>query len=243
LRFAARNRPLGRERGDAFHERADELGPGVEVQGDRVFESGGEQLVLDHQCRHPHQGHGVLVEAAPVAADVEHADDRAMVVDDGRGGAGEEVVRGQVVLVGVHGSGRLFGERSADRVRSLALLGPVDARRQCDAVGFFEKVGIAQRMQDYAARVGEQDRVVRVGDLLVKRLHCRHRVAVQHAVLFDQRRESGDGKGIEVGTQVDAQAVILGTAMRAGNRCRQLVSHSMSPGWPWSAALSVEVDY
>ena len=70
------------EGGDTFRQGADEFRTGMEAQDDRMFERGGEQLVLDHQRGHAHQGHGVLVIAAPVRADVEHADDLALVVGD-----------------------------------------------------------------------------------------------------------------------------------------------------------------
>jgi hypothetical protein len=210
-----------------------------------------EHLVLDHQRRHAHQGHRVLVEAAPVAADVEHADHVAAVVGDRRRRAGQEVVRGEEVLVRVDRRRRPFGDRGADRIRPLALLGPGHARRQRDAVGLFEKVGVAQRMHDHALRIRQQHHVVRVGDLLVQRFHRGYRMAIQEAVLFDQVRELGAGHRAEIGPRIRTQPELFGAPVRdrdhgrhvvAGNEqaCRVLVSHSMSPGWPWTAALCWE---
>ena len=74
----------GRERGDAFHQGAYKFGAGVEVQGDDVFKGCGEQLVFHHQGRHSHQGHGVLMEGALVARDIEDADHIAGMVGNRR---------------------------------------------------------------------------------------------------------------------------------------------------------------
>jgi len=114
--------------GDAFHERADELGAGVKVQRDRMFERRSEHLVFDHQGRHANQGHRVPMEAALVAADVEHADHIATVVRDRGCRAGEKMVRGEEVLVRVDRTGASFGDRGSDRIGSFALFGPRDTR-------------------------------------------------------------------------------------------------------------------
>ena len=108
--------PLGREHRDAFDQRAQELGAGVEVDADRLREDVGEHVVLDHLRRHAHQGQRVLVEAAVVAGHVERADHLAIGIEDGRGGAGEELVGVQVVLAAVHRERLFFGQRGADGV-------------------------------------------------------------------------------------------------------------------------------
>ena len=245
------------ERRDSLHQRADEFRARMEVQGDRVLESGREHLVFDHQRRHPHQGHRMLVVAAAVAADVEHADHVAAVVGDWRGGAGQEVVRCQEVLVGVDRDRRLFGDRGADRIGALAFFRPRHAGLERDLVRLFQEIGVAQRMHDDAVRIGQQHHVMGVDDLLVQRLHGRNRMGIQHAVLFDQGGKVRGGQRAEVGMPARVQSELFGTPVRGGDHCihvgpggrcaghdgaeqagcRVLVSHSMSPGWPWTAAL------
>ena len=57
------------------------------MQGNRILEGRRKQLILDHLRRHAHQGHRVLVVAALIAGDIEHADDFALVIENRRGRA------------------------------------------------------------------------------------------------------------------------------------------------------------
>ncbi len=197
----------GAERGYAFHQRADEFRPDVEVQRDRVFKGGGKQLVLYHQRRHAHQGHGVLVEAALVARNVEHTDHVAKMVGDGGGGTGQEVVGRQVVLVGVDQGRRIFGNGGADRIGAPAFFGPGHAGLQRDAVGLFQEVVIAERMDDYPVGVGQDHHIVSVDDLLIQGFHGRQGVGVQQAVLFYQYIEVTARQRIELRSAFRIEAI------------------------------------
>ena len=75
---------VGREGGQALHQRADEFRPGVKTQPHRVLEHFGKEVVLHHLGRHPHQRHRVRALAAVVAAHIQRTDDPALRVQDGR---------------------------------------------------------------------------------------------------------------------------------------------------------------
>jgi hypothetical protein len=121
---------------------------------------------------------------ALVAGHVEHAEHFAVVVEDRRRRAGEEVVRADVVLAAVHQRRRLVEQRGADRIRALALLGPVDAGRERDLLRLLHEAVVADRLQDRAVGVGQHDHAVRADDLLVEQLHHRRRLVAQPAVLL-----------------------------------------------------------
>jgi hypothetical protein len=177
------------EREDAFHQRADELGPRMEVQAQRVAEVIGEPVVLDHARRHLHQPHRVVVVRALVAGDVEHAQHVAARVEDRRGGAGQEAVLAHEMLVGMHERRLLGDQRGADRVRALAGLGPVRAGRQRHLRRAAQEVVVPDRVQHRALRIGQHDHAFGGQDLLEQHLHHRRGVFVEAAVAL-----AGDGQ-------------------------------------------------
>ncbi|MCY1531942.1 hypothetical protein D9M68_671820 [compost metagenome] len=202
---------FGRKHRDALHQGAQELGAGVEVDADRLREDVGEHVVLDHLRRHAHQRQRVLVKAAVVARDVERADHLAVGVENGRGRAGEELVGIQVVLVAVHRERFLLGERGADGVGAFGLLGPVHAGRERHARGFFQKVGVAQRVQHHAACRGQQHHAVGVDDLVVQRLHHGGGVLEEKAVFVQRVVQHAARRAGEVGFGLRRDAIGLRT--------------------------------
>ncbi|WP_252867256.1 hypothetical protein [Janthinobacterium lividum] len=80
---------------------------------------------------------------------------------------------------------------------------PRHAGLQGDAVGFLQKIIVAQRMHDDAVGIRQDHHIVGVDDLLVQGFHGGQRVRVQQAVLLDQqgqvgfagRRKVGRGRG------------------------------------------------
>jgi hypothetical protein len=170
---------VGADDEDALHQRADELDLAVEVQAQAVAAGVAEPVVLDHAGRHAHQAHRVAVVGAVVARDVEHAEDVAARVEDGRGRAGEEAVGVHEVLVGMHERGPLLEEGGAHRVGALALLGPVDAGREGDLGGALEEAVVAHRMQHGALGVAQHDHALGAGDVAEQHLHHRRGVVAQ----------------------------------------------------------------
>ena len=159
----------------------------------------GEPAVFDHARRHLHQRHGVQVVAAVVARDIEHTEDVAARVEDGRGRAREKVVGVQVVLVGMHERGRLGHQRRAHGVGAFGRLRPVRARCQRHLRGAREKVVVTDRMQDGAGGVGQHHHAVGVDDLLMQHLHHRCGVVVQAQVALARDGQVGAAQGGEVG--------------------------------------------
>ena len=178
-------------RQDALHQRADELDPAVEVQPHDVAVVVGQPVVLDHARAHLHQAHRVLVVAALVAGDIEHAQDVAARIENGRGRAGQEVVGVHVVLVGMHERGRLLDQRGTDRIGALGLLRPVHAGLQRDLGGAVQEVLIADRVQDRAGGIAQQHHRLAVDDLLVEHLHHRRGMRVQTLVALAHHAQVG----------------------------------------------------
>ncbi|EWS53821.1 hypothetical protein X551_03373 [Methylibium sp. T29] len=200
------------DREDAFEQRADELHARMDVQTERVAEVVVQPVVLDHARRHLDQPHGVLVVAAPVARHVEHAQDVAARVEDGRGLAGQEVVGVHEVLVGMHQHRGLVDQRGAHAVGALRALGPVDAGRQRHLAGLFEEVFVADGVEDGALRVGQHDHALGLHDLVEQQFHHRRRVGEQAAVALAGDGEVGAAERCVVG-RADAAQAQRGTAL------------------------------
>ena len=147
--------PVGGKHHDALDQGADELGPAVKMNAHGLGEGVGEHVVFDHLRRHAHQGHGVLVHAAVVAAHVQRPDQLAVRVHDGRARAGQELVGVHVMLAAVNHDGLLLAQRGANRIRALAVFGPVHAGRQRHLRRLFQKVVVTQRMQHHALGRGQ----------------------------------------------------------------------------------------
>ena len=129
----------------------------------------------------------MLVKAALVAGDIQHADDIAPVIGDRCRGARQEVIGGQVMLVRMDQRRYFFRDGRADGIRAAALFRPCHARLQRHAVGFLQEIIVAQRMHDHAVGIRQDHHIVRVDDLLVQGFHGGQCVRVQHAVLLDQQ--------------------------------------------------------
>ncbi len=175
---------VGRERDDPLHQRAEELRAAMERHLQRFLKGRRKQMILDHLHRHLRERHRVLVIAAVVARHVEHADRVAVRIQDRHARTGQEAVRGQEVLVAVDDHRTQLGQRRADRVGALATLRPVRAGTQRDLLRAAQEIVVADRMQDQPFRIGQHDHALRVDDLLVQRLHHRHRVHAQHPALL-----------------------------------------------------------
>ena len=147
--------PIGGKHHDAFNQGADEFRPAVKMNAHGLGEGVGEHVVFDHLRRHAHQGHGVLVHAAVVAAHVQRPDQLAVGVHDGRARAGQELVGVHVMLAAVNHDGLLLAQRGANRIRALAVFGPVHTGCQRHLRRLFQKVVVTQRMQHHALGRGQ----------------------------------------------------------------------------------------
>ncbi len=182
----------------------------MEMHAHGLREAAREHVVLYHLRRHAHQGDGVLVVAAVVAGHVQRADDLAVGVENRRAGAGQHLVGAHEMLVAMHGDGLLCRQRRADGVRALGLLAPVHAGHQGHAVGLLQKIVVAHGMQHHALGRGQEHHAVGIGDLPIQRLHHRHRMLEQKAVLFQHRLQLADRQAGEVGGIVAADTKGLG---------------------------------
>ena len=197
---------LGGKHRNALHQRAQKLGAGVEMDAHRVLEHVGKHVVFNHLRRHAHQCQRVVVVALVVAGHVQRPDDLALGVKNGGARTRQKLVGRQKVLLAVHGQRFLFVQRGADGVGAFLFFRPVHTGHQGHAGGFFQKIGVAQRVQHHAARRGEQHHAVGVGDLVVQRLHHRRRVLEQEAVLVQRAAQVAPQRAGEVGCVVLLQA-------------------------------------
>ena len=61
----------------------------MKVQGKGMFPCrGAKNLVFNHLCRQPYQGHGMSMEVALITSDVQNAHDFTVRIEDRGGGAG-----------------------------------------------------------------------------------------------------------------------------------------------------------
>ncbi len=183
----------------------------MEMDAHHVAERVAEQLVFNHLRRHPHQRHGVLVEAALVARHIQRPDSLAVGVQDGHARAGQELVGLQEVVGAVDQRGAVFCQGGANGVGAAALLRPVCARAQRHLVGAREEIVVAQRVQDQAVRVCQDHHALRIHNLVVERLHHRQRVGEQGLAAFDSRLQFALQHGAEVRRFIGAQAIGGGT--------------------------------
>jgi hypothetical protein len=167
-----------RQRQQTFGDGADAFWPSVQAQSHGRTVLRLEELVLDHAGRRADQAEGVRVVAAPVARDVEHAEQLARRVGNRRCGAGQEGIALQVVLGAMHDDSGAGGQRGADGIGAAPLLVPDRAGAQRNAGRLVGKPGVAQRVQQHALRVGQDDHAVAVTDLLAQKFH--HRPCMRH---------------------------------------------------------------
>ena len=186
----------------------------MKVHAHGLGEAAREHVVFDHLCRHAHQRQRVLVVAAVVAGHVQRAHDLPEGVEDRRAGAGQRLVGVHEMLVAMHGDGLLRRQRRADGVGALGLLAPVHAGHQGHAVGLFKKVVVAHGVQHHAPGRRQQHHAVGVGDLAVQRLHHRHGMLEQEAVLFQRGLQLVECRTAEIGCVVARYAKGPGTLVR-----------------------------
>ncbi len=178
LAVAAQQRGVVRE--------AQQLGiGGPSVQG---------QPVLDHLPGHTHQRGRLVVHAAQLARDVEHAEQAPVRPQQGCGRAGQRRVLFQVMLRAHDGDGMALGESRADGIRAPAALRPVDARHQRHALGLAHEGVRTRGIEDQAVGVGQQH--------------------------DGPCRSQGFGQGLQLGQRVVTQTP-LGLATRTQQLARQ----------------------
>jgi hypothetical protein len=195
----------------AFGHGAQALGLAVQVQLQPAAVAGLEQLVLDHARRRADQRERVAVVVAVVAGDVEHAEQLAARVGDGCGGTGQERVAFEEVLGTVHDDRRAGRQRRADRVGAAPLLVPDRAGAQGHACRLVGHGAVAQRVQQHALRVGQDDHAVGVADLVEQELHHRPRMRDERMPVLQRPRELRAGgmrrpRRAPVGRQAEAAA-------------------------------------
>ena len=115
------------EGSDAFHQGTEKFRAAMKCDLQGFAERVGKQMILDHLHGHFCERHGVLVIAAMVARDVEHADEIAVRIENRHAGAGQEPVGGEIVLLAVHDGCAALGERCADCIGALPVFRPVRA--------------------------------------------------------------------------------------------------------------------
>ncbi len=177
------------ERQQALRDRADALGMGMQAHAQAGDVARVEQAVLDHARRRAHQRQRVAVVAAMVTGDVQHAQHPPARIDDRCSGAGEEAVAFEVMLAAVHHGRRGVGQRGADRVGAAPLLMPVGAGAQRDALCTLDEAGVAQRLQQQALRIGQDDHAAGVTRVVEQVLHHRPRMRDQLAPVLERAGE------------------------------------------------------
>ena len=125
---------VGVDHQNAFEQSANEFHTAVKVQAQLVVEVVRQPMVFNHARRHAHQTHGVLVIAAVVAGDVEHAQHLAARIKNRHRRTGQKTVGVHEVLAAVNQRGRFFKKRRADGVGALGMLGPIFTGGQSDLV-------------------------------------------------------------------------------------------------------------
>ena len=223
---------LGGKHRNALHQRAQKLGAGVEMDAHRVLEHVGKHVVFNHLRRHAHQCQGVVVVALVVARHVQRPDDLALGVKNGGARTRQKLVGRQKVLLAVHGQRFLFVQRGADGVGAFLFFRPVHTGHQGHAGGFFQKIGVAQRVQHHAARRGQQHHAVGVHDLVVQRFHHGGGVLEQKLALLAHRVHFAFAGRAVVGLETRVQPMLARAAVRLddGGRGRQCGSHLPAPG-------------
>jgi len=132
-------------------------------------------------------------------------------VEDGRGRAGQELVRVDAVLMRVNQRGHLFEQRSADGFLAFRVLGPVRARRQRALSARCRKLPSPTELQVGAVRIGQHDHAVGVHDLLEQHVHHRRGVGRQALVAFARHDEVAAHQRFEIAAG-DARQPIRGAA-------------------------------
>ncbi|MNV58715.1 hypothetical protein D3C71_1511020 [compost metagenome] len=173
---------VGRHGHDALGHAANALGRAVQMQADVAFAGGGQQAVFDHARCGADQAQRVGVAVAVVARDVEDAQQLARGRQDGRGRAGEKAVALQVVLAAMHLHRASLGQGRADGVGAPVGLVPGGTAGQRHALGLVHKVGVAQRVHEHAAPVGQHHHTLAVSHLLEQVFHHRTRMREQLGV-------------------------------------------------------------
>ncbi len=182
------------ESNDALSDGTDTFGERMKTQAQDLAVTRVEQAVFDHLRRGAHQAKGMRMAAALVAGDVEHAEQSAVRRAHRGGGAGEEAVAVEVVLGAMHDHRTALGERRADGVGAAMAFMPGSTRHQRNAFGTIDEVGIAQRLQQHAAIVGEDHHAAGVARLGVQVFHHRPGMSDQFALTLGRAQYSATVK-------------------------------------------------
>ncbi len=112
-----------------FARRVHEIGTAVKAQDEVAAEAMEEEAVFDALRRPAHQHQRLLPAHLGYAGRIEHRDERAMVIEDRGGGAGQAEVAREEMFGVVNDDGLPFGETGAERIGALRALRPDRARR------------------------------------------------------------------------------------------------------------------
>ena len=126
----------------------------------------------------------------------------------------QKLVGRQEVLATVNGQRLLLDQRCAHGVGALFFFRPIGTGYQCHTGRFFDEVGIAQRMQDHAARRCQRHHAVGVHDLVVQGFHHRLGVLEQEPAFFQCAAQFAPRNGAEVGVHVAFEPMGHRTVMR-----------------------------
>ena len=187
------DRGIRRERDGPVVLQVHEFRPGVEAEHDAILEVPQEQILFDQARGQVDQRHGVRDPGAhglrAQRGGVENRHQRTCRIPNGRAGTGQADVAGTKVFAQVHGHRLVLGDAGADAIGSLATLAPI---RAADQPGLPE--GVRQRrvfllVQDDATRIGEDQRVTGLGDVVVQPVDLRRSDLHQVRGLFAAPRQ------------------------------------------------------
>ncbi len=150
---------------DALARGAQQGGVMVQPQQLAVGQARVEVAVLDVRHRLPRQHPRMQVLQARITGDVQHAHALAIGVEDRRGRAGQDAVRGEVVLAAAHLHRAPFDDRGTDGIGAHGGFIPAHARHQRHAPGLVEEARAAFGIEDPAVFVGEQHDAAGGGDV------------------------------------------------------------------------------
>ncbi len=155
---------------------------------------------------------------------IQHRDQRSIRIVDGRGGAGEADMAGTEMLVAVHDDGPVLGDARAHSVGSLPRLAPIGTQPQSRLAEGLENRGVDFLVQDDAARVGQQQRTTRHGDMVVQPIDFRrcdlNEVLVPAAVFLESMpiENAGFERALRVERIIDHAAAPRGADRRTHHR-------------------------
>ena len=218
------------ERQQPFARGAEQRALAMDAQQVRIGDAFVEVAVLDVRHRQLRQPQRMHLRHRRVAGDVQHADHASVGIEDGRGRAVEDAVRGRVMLAAAHFHRAGVGDGGTDGVGAHPRLAPAGARHQRHATGLVQKSRAALGIQDPALGIGEDRDAAGVGRIGGQHLHLRPRQPPQPLVLLAHGAQAGRIDGFDRGPGIRCQAQAAAASPRLQDRTGDL-AHRRAPGF------------